>query len=94
MPYIRTARPIQIKMVLNLFGAEYIFSMDQHHKIDMMAKRPICTHLSNQILSSQFSFGKALPGIVSNTVEIINQQTGGTNEGFIFFKPDSFRNIK
>jgi hypothetical protein len=50
-----------------------------------MENMPICTHLSNQILSSQFSFGKAEPGIVSKTVEIINQVMAGTKEGVIFF---------
>ncbi len=50
-----------------------------------MANMPICTHLSNQILPNQFSFGKALPGIVNNKVEMINQQMAGTKDGLIFF---------
>jgi hypothetical protein len=32
------------------------------------------------------SFGKAEPGIVSKITEIINQETAGINEGFIFFQ--------
>lgn len=51
-----------------------------------MANIPICTHLSNHIFSSQFSLGKALPGMVSKTVEMISQIIGYTNEGLIFFK--------
>ena len=64
---------------------ENIFSMAQHHNVTIMANMPICTHLSNHILSSQFSFGKAEPGIVSKITEIINQEMAGINEGFIFF---------
>jgi hypothetical protein len=81
-------------MVLSLVLRENIFSMAQHHNVTMMANMPICTHLSNQILSNQFSFGKAVPGIINKRVEIINQQTGGTKDGFIFFKRNYFYNIK
>lgn len=94
MPYIRHARPIHIKTVLSLVATEYILSMAQHHNMTMMENKPICTHLSAQILSSQFSFGKAFPGIVSKKIETINQKTGGTKEGLMVFKLYSFRNIK
>jgi hypothetical protein len=51
----------------------------------MMANMPICTHLSNQILSSQSSFGNDEPGNVNNIVEMINQAMAGVKEGFIVF---------
>ncbi len=53
-----------------------------------MANRLICTHLSNHIFSSQFSFGNELPGIVNKKVEMSSQATGNTKEGLIFFKKE------
>ena len=49
------------------------------------ANMPICTHLSNQILPSQFSCGKAEPGSVSKTVEINSQPRAGRKEVKPFF---------
>ncbi len=59
--------------------------MAQHHSVTITANMPICTHLSNHILSSQFSFGKEEPGSVSKIAEIISQVMAGINEGFILF---------
>ena len=53
----------------------------------------ICTHLSNHILFNQFSLGNDEPGIVSNIVEIINQQTARI-EKEMFFRKNCFHNIK
>ena len=86
VPYISHSRANRIKTRFNLPLPKFIFNVAQHHRKTMMANMPVWTHLSNQIFSSQFSFGKALPGIVSNKVEMINQRTGNTNEGLMFFK--------
>lgn len=66
-------------------ATEYFFNMAQQHNVTRMANMPICTHLSNQILSNQSSFGNVEPGNVNNKVEMINQAMAGVNEGFIFF---------
>lgn len=60
----------------------------------MMANIPICTHLSNHIFPNQSSFGKALPGIVSNSVEIITHSTGNRKEGLMLFNRKNFGNNK
>lgn len=49
------------------------------------ANKPICTHLSNQILLSQFSFGKAEPGKTSRMVTKVSHNIPGQKEGVIFF---------
>jgi hypothetical protein len=65
------------------------FNVPQQHKVTIMANNPICTHLSNHISLSQFSFGKAEPGSMSNTVQMTNQLMAGRKDGLIFFN-DSF----
>lgn len=51
----------------------------------MIENMPMCTHLSNWILSKKFSFGKAEPGKVNKMVAVTNHKTPGKKEGFIFF---------
>jgi hypothetical protein len=59
--------------------------MAQHHNVTMMANMPICTHLSNHILSSHVALGNVEPGNVNNTIEIINHVMAGAKEGLILF---------
>jgi hypothetical protein len=67
--------------------------MAQHHNVTSMANMPICIHLSNQILSSQFSFGNAEPGNVNNIIDIINQVMAGIKVGLMFLSEKSFDGI-
>ena len=68
--------------------------MAQHHKRTIIVNMTRCTHLSTQILSSQSSLGNELPGIVSNTVEMVSQTIAGKKPGFRFFKELFFCNIE
>lgn len=52
----------------------------------MIPNMAICTHLSNHNLSNGFSFGKADPGRVNNTIEIKNQPIAGRKKRFLVFK--------
>lgn len=67
-----------------MYDAFFVKAQDQ--RMTIITKMPICTHLSNQIFSSQFSFGKAEPGKQNKIVEIINQIIPGANEGVRFLK--------
>jgi hypothetical protein len=67
--------------------------MAQQNKVARMENMPICTHLSNQILSSQFSFGNAEPGKVNNMTEMINQAMAGKKEGLSLFNENYFNRI-
>lgn len=75
-----------VENILSRLGTEYFFWIPQQNKKTNILNSPICTHLSNQILSNQFSVGKDEPGNVSSKVEIRNQQIPGMIEGLIFFK--------
>jgi hypothetical protein len=66
----------------------------QLHKITMHPKRPICTHLSNQIFDSQSSVGRLEPGRVRRIVVRINQKTAGINDDLTFSRGYNFCNIK
>lgn len=59
----------------------------------MIENMPICTHLSNHILSSQSSLGKASPGRVKRTEEIISQPEAEIKDRYFFVK-DFFAIIK
>ncbi len=69
----------------NLDAAVWLRLKPQDQITTKAAKRPICTHLSNQILSSQSSSGKAEPGRVSNTATSRVQKIPGRNEVHSFF---------
>lgn len=66
----------RINAFFNFTLASVILNRAQHQRKTIIANMPICTHLSNHIFSSQFSFGKAVPGMVNKMIEIINQITG------------------
>jgi hypothetical protein len=57
------------------------FFTAQHHSTTIMLNIPIWTHLSNHIKLNQFSLGKAEPGSVRSTVEIMNQLMAGRYRG-------------
>lgn len=77
MPYTNAAVVTRIYFFLNFFCPP------QHHNTTIVLKRPICTHLSNHILLSQSSLGKADPGKTSSIVQRISQPAAGNSEGFI-----------
>ncbi len=58
----------------------------QHQQMTSTANKPICTHLSSQILLYHVSCGKAEPGMVSKKVTMINQSIPGAILGLIFFR--------
>lgn len=65
----------------------------RHQSQVRMPNNPICTHLSNQILSSQSCFGIFDPGIVSRNTDKQSQQTAGMREGLGDFNEINFGNI-
>jgi hypothetical protein len=67
--------------------------MAQHHNVTRIENNPICTHLSNQILLNQFSFGNDEPGNVNSINEIMNQAMPGMKDGLILFNEKNLNRI-
>jgi hypothetical protein len=92
IPKTILASNIPTKILFNLF-VEVSLTRALNHRMTRMANMIICTHLSAQILLSQFSLGKTEPGRVRSITDTSNQIIAGTRNPLELFKGNNFYNI-
>ena len=84
IPYTHPPRVTQTNNCCTDFKIFFSALIARHQRKTKTEKRPICTHLSNQILFNQVSWGKAEPGSVSKMVQIINHPIAKRRNRFLF----------
>jgi hypothetical protein len=88
IPYSKLNTPIRINAFLIVPAAEPLAAdrHPMHHIIASEANKPMCTHLSNHILSSQFSVGIFSPGRVNRNVQTASHPIAAIRGKYFFVK--------